>query len=196
MGEPAVPDEGQHLRRETGRRVGARLGIRVQAWMQQLPGFAGHEPVGVQEIFLQRQAREAAIQIPGTVADHPVPQDEVLRAGGCADRVRLHEAEPAHGAHEGGGCEHRRQARLRAKLIKGGHSRHLVFDGNLRSIWNRPKLRHYLPLKVNPGNRASVPGLGQGYVKLRSVTRYVRHLVQHQRVNFMKVSNHQAKARW
>ena len=89
-----------------------------------MPGLAGHEPVGVEGVFLQPEPGEAALQVSGPVAAHPMPQDQVLRSRRRADRVRLHEAELAHGLREAGGREQRRQPRPRPKPVQGGVIRH------------------------------------------------------------------------
>ena len=130
MGGAAGAHEGQHLGGEAGGGVASGLARRVVAGMEQVAGAGGHEPVGVQEVFLQAQAPEAPVEVAGAVAADPVAEDQILGAGGRADRVGLHEAEPVHGVAKGGGGEQGGLEDLGAEVCEGdGHGRKRGWQG-------------------------------------------------------------------
>src|SRR5450631_2843451 len=58
-----------------------------------------------EEIFFDGELGIAPLEVARGVIDNPVPQRQVLCAGGRPNRVGLHEAEFADGAPEGGRLE-------------------------------------------------------------------------------------------
>ena len=73
--------------------------------VHQLMVSARQESIVDEEILLDAKLRIAPFEIARTVIDHAVPQRQVLRASGGADRVGLHEAEFVDRASEGGRLE-------------------------------------------------------------------------------------------
>ncbi len=88
--------------------------------MQQAGGVARHEAVGVEEVLLQPEAREAPLQVAGAIAGDAMPQDQVLGPGRRADRVGLHEARPSRWRARsvvGGGSEPSTACRRSAAMV-------------------------------------------------------------------------------
>ena len=75
--------------------------------MQQPPRLARHDAVGVEEILLQPQPGELALQVAVAIIRDAMAQDQVLRAGRRADRIGLDEAERRHRAPERCRCAER-----------------------------------------------------------------------------------------
>ena len=94
MRRSPVAHERQHLGCQIARYLPAARTGRI-ARMQQAHRIARHEAVGVEEVLLQPEAREAPLQIAVAIAGHAMAQDQVLGAGRRADRVGLHEARRA-----------------------------------------------------------------------------------------------------
>ena len=62
----------------------------------------GDEAVRNEEVFLDIEARVAALQVAGAVAPDPMTQRQVLRSRRSPDRVGLHEPQSLQGAAERG----------------------------------------------------------------------------------------------
>ena len=65
-----------------------------RARMHQLEDPPRNESVVDEEVFLDPERRVTALEIAGPVGGHTMPQRQVLRTRGCADRVGLNEAQP------------------------------------------------------------------------------------------------------
>ncbi len=72
------------------------------ARMHECMDGACHESIVDENVLLELERRVAPFQVASPVAHNPMPQRQVLRAGRGPYRVRLHEAEPAHGLLERG----------------------------------------------------------------------------------------------
>ena len=72
------------------------------ARIQQTVMHAMHEAIDVQHVFEYRQRRICGFEIACTIVDHPMTQDQILSAGGRADRVGLHETEASDRRFESG----------------------------------------------------------------------------------------------
>ncbi len=67
------------------------------------PGhFARHETVVDEDILFDAERVVEAFEVAGAISGDAVPQSQVLRAGGRANRVGLHEAERVQGARKRG----------------------------------------------------------------------------------------------
>ena len=68
--------------------------------MHQRRDMPGHEPVVDEHVLLDPERRVLAVEIARLVAGHAVTQDQILRARGSPDGIRLDEAEAIDGVLE------------------------------------------------------------------------------------------------
>jgi hypothetical protein len=66
--------------------------------VQQIPHAPRDESVRVQVVLFDVERCIVTLEIAGAVSVDPVPENQVLRARGSTNRVRLHEAETIDGA--------------------------------------------------------------------------------------------------
>jgi hypothetical protein len=86
--------------------------------MHQRQVFARQKAVVDQRVLFDRKLRIAPLQIAGPVIGDPMAQDQVLRARRRADRVGLHEAQPANRAHQRGRRAQCEGHRVAAKVVE------------------------------------------------------------------------------
>jgi hypothetical protein len=129
MGFAQALDLGQHRVGQLPARLVPLAACRAR--VHQRAQLGRDEAVVDEEVFLQRQARVAALQVAGLVALDAVAQRQVLGAGGRAQGVGLHEAaEPVHGGHERRRWEEAAGDRMAAQRGEVDVRRHGAAGGN------------------------------------------------------------------
>ena len=74
----------------------------IRSWMHQCLYRVRHETVVDEEILLDAELRVTAFEVAGTVVLDSMAQNQILSAGGRADRVGLHKAQPVEGPFQRG----------------------------------------------------------------------------------------------
>ena len=100
--------------------IGARMHQRLKS--------SGHETVVDEEILIDAELHVAAFEVAGTVILHAMAQDQVLRAGGSADRIGLHKAQPMEGALQRGWREEAPGDRKAPQLVDGDRHSEMLFE--------------------------------------------------------------------
>ncbi len=88
MHRPASPHEREQILRSLSLHRNGRPGPR----MHQRLNSTRQESVVDEEVLLDAELRVATLEVAGTVALHPVAQDQVLRPRGGANRISLNES--------------------------------------------------------------------------------------------------------
>ena len=119
-----------------------RPGLSRCARMHERVRRARQEAVIDEEIFFDEQARIAPLKIAGAVVAHAVAQDQILRAGGRADRVGLHKAQTIDRARQRDRCKERARHRIAAQVGKRdrracGHRLAAFAEGRGRGVRRR-----------------------------------------------------------
>ncbi|MGF6525068.1 hypothetical protein ABID77_000345 [Variovorax sp. PvP013] len=94
------------------------------ARMHQREVLARQEAVVHQAVLLDREALVAALEIAGAVVLDPVAQRQILRPGGRADRVGLHEAQAPDGRRQRRRLEEGARHRVAAQVVEIGFAWH------------------------------------------------------------------------
>jgi len=102
------------------------------------------ETVVDEVILFQRQAWIAPFKLAGGVAQHPVPQGQILRPRRCADGVCLHKPQLPDGTHQGGRLEQRPGDGVAAEVVKG--ERHLEENRGSLPIEQQPSQSDHIDL--------------------------------------------------
>jgi len=102
MDRPLLAGEREQCGGKPGRHEAPVGAVGIEARVEQPRDPPRHEAVGIEEVLFQLEPRKGALQVACRIVCDAVPQDQILRACGEADRVGLDETEGADGAGEGG----------------------------------------------------------------------------------------------
>lgn len=80
---------------------------------------ARQKPVIDERVFLDRERRVKSLEVAGAIRDDTMAQCQILRARGCANRIRLDESQRLHGVGNAGRREEASRNRIAAQTGQG-----------------------------------------------------------------------------
>src|SRR5262245_27128679 len=130
MDDTPFADECQQLADAPARAAGPAVHISARVH-QRLDG-TGDEAIVDEDVLVHVELGIAPIQIAGTIAGHAMPQRQILRARGRADRIRLDETKDLERSRQPRWSEETSRDRVMANAIEA--ARMLTADTHRGSV--------------------------------------------------------------